>query len=75
MLFDDDYVLRSREIQLRRERAERELKDARERQRIRLSSVGSASSVSCESTPRRCLSPSRYSLCACGPVMPSRSVV
>jgi len=50
-MFDDELESRSREIQLRRERAERELQEARERLRLRHNSTGSVSSASCDSTP------------------------
>lgn len=63
MMYSDHVLeLRSRDIQLRRERAERELQEARERQRLRLSSTGSVTSASCESTPRKCPSPWYYDL-------------
>ena len=63
MMFDTGLESRSREIQLRRERAERDLQEARERQRMRHNSAGTLTPASCESTPRRGLSPRYYVLC------------
>lgn len=51
-MFDNDLEAHSRDIQTRRERAEREIQEARERQRLRHNSAGSVTSTSCESTPR-----------------------
>lgn len=54
MLYGSGVDTRSSEIQLRRERAEKDLHDLRLRQRQRLNSTGSVSSASsdCSATPR-----------------------
>ncbi|XP_067930367.1 uncharacterized protein [Watersipora subatra] len=60
MMFDTGLELRSKEIQLRRERAEHELQEARKKQRMRHNSAGTLTPASCESTPRRGLSPGNF---------------
>ena len=62
MIYGDELEVRSHEIKLRREKAERELNEARQRQRLRRGSTGSVSSVASSllSNSRYCANFSSY---------------